>query len=137
LFELAAVRRTMFRTISQIGINYRGSALSAGSAGAVAGGDRLPYVPNPSGRDNFTALAGCDWQVHVYGGDPVALSEMCTRHKLPLHVFAWSDAARLAGLKEGAAYLIRPDGYVGFAEPEAERQKIAAYFARLHLVSRV
>jgi hypothetical protein len=65
------------------------------------------------------------------------LSEMCTRHNLPLHVFPWSEAAGQAGLKEGAAYLIRPDGYVGFAEPEAERQKIAAYFARLHLVSRV
>jgi len=137
LFELAAVRRLMFRTISQIGINYRGSALSAGKAGAVAGGDRLPYVPTPSGRDNFAALASRNWQVHVYGGNPVSLNEMCARHNLPLHVFAWSDAAREAGLKEGAAYLVRPDGYVGFAEPEAERQRIAAFFARLHLVSRV
>jgi 2-polyprenyl-6-methoxyphenol hydroxylase-like FAD-dependent oxidoreductase len=137
LFELAAVRRAMFRTISQIGINYRGSSLSSGQAGAVAGGDRLPYVPAASGPDNFAALASCSWQVHVYGGNAVSLSEMCTRHNLPLHVFPWSEAAGQAGLKEGAAYLIRPDGYVGFAEPEAERQKIAAYFARLHLVSRV
>jgi 2-polyprenyl-6-methoxyphenol hydroxylase-like FAD-dependent oxidoreductase len=137
LFELRAVRQLMFRTVSQIGINYRDSALSAGKAGAVAGGDRLPYVAAPSGRDNFAALASRRWQVHVYGGDAVSLSEMCARHNLPLHVFAWSDAAGQAGLKEGAAYLIRPDGYVGFAEPAAERQKIAAFFARLHLVSRV
>jgi 2-polyprenyl-6-methoxyphenol hydroxylase-like FAD-dependent oxidoreductase len=137
LFELTPVRRLMFKTISQIGITYRGSPLSSGKAGAVAGGDRLPYVAGPAGRDNFAALASMSWQVHVYGGDPVALSETCSRFNLPLHVFPWSEAAATAGLKEGAAYLVRPDGYVGFAEPDGERQKLAAYFARLHLVSRV
>jgi 2-polyprenyl-6-methoxyphenol hydroxylase-like FAD-dependent oxidoreductase len=137
LFELTAVRRLMFRTVSQIGINYRGSPLSSGKAGTVAGGDRLPYVAAPPGRDNFTALASLSWQVHVYGGDPVSLNETCSRLNVPLHLFPWSEAAGAAGLKEGAAYLVRPDGYVGFAEPEAERQKLAAYFARLHLVSRV
>ena len=137
LFELTAMRRLMFRTVSQIGLDYRGSPISAGKAGTVAGGDRLPYVAAPAGRDNFTALASCSWQVHVYGGNPVSLSETCSRLDLPLHVFPWSAAAAAAGLKEGAAYLVRPDGYVGFAEPAAERQKLAAYLARLHLVSRV
>jgi len=77
------------------------------------------------------------WQVHVYGGNPVSLSETCSRLDLPLHVFPWSAAAAAAGLEEGAAYLVRPDGYVGFAEPAGERQQLAAYLAGLHLVSRV
>ena len=34
----------MFRTISQTAVNYRGSSLSEGRAGAVHGGDRLPWV---------------------------------------------------------------------------------------------
>jgi 2-polyprenyl-6-methoxyphenol hydroxylase and related FAD-dependent oxidoreductases len=46
LFRFASTRRFMFRTISQIVINYRNSALSAGQAGQVHGGDRLPWVKN-------------------------------------------------------------------------------------------
>ena len=46
-------------------------------------------------------------------------------------------AGPLDGPKQEGLIGERPDGYVGFAEPAAERQKIAAYFARLHLVSRV
>ena len=34
----------MFRTVSQTSVNYRGSSLSEGRAGAVHGGDRLPWV---------------------------------------------------------------------------------------------
>jgi hypothetical protein len=37
-------RRITFRTISQTAINYRRSILSDGHAGAVHGGDRLPWV---------------------------------------------------------------------------------------------
>ena len=44
LFAFRAVRRFMFRTISQTAVNYRGSSLSEGRAGAVHGGDRLPWV---------------------------------------------------------------------------------------------
>ena len=110
---------------------------SPGKAGTVAGGDRLPWVPAASGADNFTALKSCNWQVHLYGGDPVSLSESCARLNLPLQVYPWSEAAGRAGLAEGAAYLIRPDGDVGLADPQAQRTTIAAYWARLHLPSRV
>src|SRR5262249_50812944 len=58
LMPRAAVRRFLFRTVSQIGVHYRASPLSAGAAGAVRGGDRLPWVatgPGP-GQDNFAPL---------------------------------------------------------------------------------
>jgi hypothetical protein len=32
-----------------------------------------------------------------------------------MHVFGWNEAARRAGLAAGAVYLVRPDGYVGWA----------------------
>ena len=44
LTRFRAVRRLMFRTVSQIAVNYRASPLSEGWAGAVHGGDRLPWV---------------------------------------------------------------------------------------------
>ena len=70
LVELTAVRRFMFRTVSQTAVNYRGSSLSEGHAGTVHGGDRLPWVKadvNDTAADNFTPLTSLDWQVHVYG----------------------------------------------------------------------
>ncbi len=60
------VREYLFRTVSQIMLNYRGGPLSGGAAGHVQGGDRLPWV-RIDGADNFASLAGMDWQVHVYG----------------------------------------------------------------------
>ena len=42
--KLPSLRRVMFRTISQTAVHYRGSSLSERRAGAVHGGDRLPWV---------------------------------------------------------------------------------------------
>src|SRR6202165_445857 len=61
-----AVREYIFRTVSQITLNYRNGPLSRGAAGHVHGGDRLPWAPI-DGTDNFNTLATMDWQVHVYG----------------------------------------------------------------------
>src|ERR1700687_5074186 len=38
-----AVREYLFRTVSQVMLNYRGGPLSRGTAGHVHGGDRLPW----------------------------------------------------------------------------------------------
>src|ERR1700730_7096631 len=73
LVALKAVRRFMFRTVSQTGMNYRGSSVSEGRVGAVHGGDRLPWVKtdqNRVGADNFRSLTSLDWQVHVNGAAP-------------------------------------------------------------------
>ena len=44
MFSSRALRRILFRTISQVNVNYRGSSLSRGRVGPVRGGDRLPWV---------------------------------------------------------------------------------------------
>src|SRR6266849_8242519 len=56
LVALEAVREYLFRTVSQITLNYRGTPLSVGSAGHVHGGDRLPWVRGEGG-DNFASLS--------------------------------------------------------------------------------
>ncbi|MGH7187800.1 MAG: FAD-dependent monooxygenase [Acetobacteraceae bacterium] len=51
-------RRFLFRTASQITLNYRDGPLSRGVAGKIRGGDRLPWV-RAGGEDNFSeASAG-------------------------------------------------------------------------------
>jgi 2-polyprenyl-6-methoxyphenol hydroxylase-like FAD-dependent oxidoreductase len=127
LASLKAVRRLMFRTISQTTIHYRGSPLSGGAAGRVRGGDRLPWVPLDGADDNFTPLASLDWQLHVYGDARTEIVEVCRQRRLALHVFPWQDAMRRAGLRRHAGYLIRPDGHVGFADPTADAAKLQAY----------
>ena len=84
---------------------------SATHAGRVRTGDRLPWLPASNGdEDNFAPLAARAWQLHVYGE---VAAELRDHVRVPLHAFAWSEAARVAGLAQGVPYLIRPDGYVG------------------------
>src|SRR5438270_286579 len=130
LFSLPAVRRFMFRTVSQTAINYRGSALSEGRAGAVHGGDRLPWVRadvNGVGEDNFTPLTSLNWQVHVYGRATSEVQAVCDRRTLPLHVFAWRPEMGRAGLRRNAVYLVRPDGYVALADPAGSAAAVTSY----------
>jgi 2-polyprenyl-6-methoxyphenol hydroxylase-like FAD-dependent oxidoreductase len=128
LFRLAPVRRFLFRTVSQINVNYRNSPLSEGAAGGVRGGDRLPWVQTGPGKDNFAPLASLTWQVHVYGEPRRGLAEVCAELQLPLHRFAWQSEMRRAGLLRAALYLVRPDGYIALAAPDADPERLRAYF---------
>jgi hypothetical protein len=127
-----AVRRLMFRTVSQTAVNYRGSSLSEGHAGAVHGGDRLPWV-EPSVRtddgvkDNFAPLTALDWQVHVYGDAAAKIRVLCEERKIPLHVFPWRPEMDRAGLQRDAVYLVRPDGYVAMAAAERGAAAVVGY----------
>src|ERR1700736_1075267 len=112
-FEL--VREFIFRTVSQITLNYRGCPLSAGSAGHVHGGDRLPWV-SIDGKDNFATLTAMTWQIHVYGTASAELTARCADHDVSLHVFDWRSEHAAAGLARDALYLLRPDTYVALAD---------------------
>ncbi len=127
LFRISPLRRFLFKTLSQIVVNYRHSRLSEGAAGAVRGGDRLPWVETAPGQDNFAPLASIAWQVHVYGEAPTGLTEVCSERGLPLHVFAWQPNMGRSGLRRGALYLVRPDGYVALADPRADPARLRAY----------
>lgn len=122
------LRRLMFRTISQIGIKYRKSFLSAGVAGEVHGGDRLPWVPMGA-ADNFAPLTSMTWQAHVYGEPRLGAKAVCDELRLPLHTFAWTPEAERAGLARSAFYLVRPDGYVALADRDGDAAGLRAYLA--------
>ena len=127
--RLSSLRRLMFRTISQTAVNYRGSSLSEGRAGAVHGGDRLPWVADVNGldEDNFTPLISLDWQVHVYGDASPEIRSACDERRLPLHAFPWRPEMGRTGLRRDAIYLVRPDGYVALADPEGSAATVTRY----------
>jgi 2-polyprenyl-6-methoxyphenol hydroxylase-like FAD-dependent oxidoreductase len=126
--RLGAFRRLLFRTVSQTQVNYRKSPLSAGTAGKVHGGDRLPWVALGSSEDNFAPLTSLKWQVHVYGEAKGGVRDACVELRLPLHVFAWQSGMRRAGFHNGAVYLVRPDGYIALADPSADPARLRQYF---------
>jgi hypothetical protein len=118
----------MFRTVSQTAVNYRESSLSAGRAGEIHGGDRLPWVKwQSNGSDNFAPLTSLQWQVHIYGDENAELRSLCEERALSLHVFPWSPEAGRAGLQRDAAYLLRPDGYVALADGHGSGATLTAY----------
>jgi 2-polyprenyl-6-methoxyphenol hydroxylase-like FAD-dependent oxidoreductase len=123
----APVREFMFRTVSQITLNYRRGPLSRGAAGHVHGGDRLPWAP-VDGVDNFERLTTIGWQVHVYGSASAELAAWCTAQNVPLHIFDWRSEYEVAGLARDALYLLRPDTYVALADGSGAPNALDRYF---------
>jgi hypothetical protein len=126
--RLAAVRALMFRTVSQIAVAYPKSALSAGAAGRVQGGDRMAWVETAS-FDNFADLDPRSWHVEVHGQVRQTLKDWCAMNGVVLHEHRWTAAAEKAGVKRNAAYLLRPDGYVALAAPGGSDRALERYFA--------
>ena len=129
LFRLPAMRRLFFRTVSQINVSYHDSALSEGKTGAIVAGDWLPWI-RMNGSDNFAPLTALRWQVHVYGHARKELAAACSALGIALYEFEWNKAARDAGVSDGGLYLIRPDGYIGLADAEADVSRLRNYVAR-------
>ena len=99
----------------------------ANPSGDVHGGDRLPWV-KVDGLDNYDPLNAMVWQVHVYGGAGGAVRSWCRHHGLPLHEFAWRRQYGETGFAEDALYLVRPDGYVAFADQSGSADALQRYF---------
>ncbi|SFB64164.1 2-polyprenyl-6-methoxyphenol hydroxylase [Rhizobium sp. NFR07] len=126
--RLEPVREFMFRTVSQIMINYRDGYLSVGEAGQVHGGDRLPWLDTGNGRSNYDEFTKLCWQVQVYGYAGYAVEDWCSRNAIPLQVFPWQPACEDAGLARDAVYLLRPDSYVAAAFHGASTEALERYF---------
>jgi hypothetical protein len=128
-----AAREFLFRTVGQLTLNYRGGPLSAGKAGHVHGGDRLPYV-SVGGSDNYASLAAIAWQVHVYGTPSAEVASWCAANGLTSHVFDWCAEHLAAGLERDAIYLLRPDGYVALADMSGKAGPLQRYLEEREIV---
>ena len=99
--KIDAARHAMFHTVAQIEIAYGDSVVSAGRAGEVKGGDRLPWA-GKDGDDNFVPLVLLDWQVHVYGNASAELTASCRQAAQTRPAIQRSLTAILTGMKSFA-----------------------------------
>ena len=119
LFQRPAIRRYLFRVVSQTRITYRNTPLNSGSLGALHGGDRLPWLRQ---QDNYSTGKTLDWQLHCYGDARLDLLAWCERYKIPLHFFSPA-----APIRSGALCLIRPDGYIGWIGHSSDLPGLTRY----------
>lgn len=127
LTRFTATKHLLFRTVSQIRINYRASTMSHGRAGQLEGGDRLPFI---AGIDNHAVLNSVNWQIHVFGGVPDTLANMASAINLSLATFQLSPSARHKGFRPNTAYLVRPDGYIGLVFNADDSDSLGSYVAK-------
>ncbi|GAB3824700.1 FAD-dependent monooxygenase [Hymenobacter jeollabukensis] len=120
LLRVPALRRLLFRILSQTGIHYPDSPLSQGRAGRARGGDRLPWAPEP----RYEPLRQPGWQLLSLGKPTAALRTWAARQPLPLTVVPPGQ-----GEAAGTIYLVRPDGYLGLVAPRFDEPQFSAYAA--------
>ena len=87
-------------------------------------------------QDNFVPLTSMDWQIHVYGIAAPEIQAVCDARRLPLHVFPWRSEIHQTGLSRDAVYLVRPEGYVAFADAEPSAKAVAGYLDAREIVTR-
>ncbi|MFF9348196.1 FAD-dependent monooxygenase [Streptomyces sp. NPDC014734] len=95
------------RATQQLGLGYRGGPLSVGRAGALHSGDRAPDGPTADGRRLFDVFRGPHFTLLAVGTD----AELPLRDGGPVRVHR-------TGVHEAygrGLFLIRPDGYIGWA----------------------
>ena len=140
------VRRLAFRTISQIGIRYRKSPLSQTLPGVPKGapvvGDRFPWLKlrlraNGPVEDLFEKLDDTRFNLIVTGQPAPSVEgsgfgSLLHVHAVPEDEHNARELARV-GISGLAFYLLRPDGYIGFAGTRVQPDAVSRYFSERHI----
>lgn len=135
-FRLGAVRKFVFPRVSQIGINYRHSALSdhdGDGAFAVKAGDRMPYflVDGTSVYDKLRSpkfhLIRFEESAADAGSDPGGdMSGFVDTHKIVI-----DENVRAAfGTDRDFNVLLRPDNYIATMSTDSSLAPIDSYLSR-------
>jgi 2-polyprenyl-6-methoxyphenol hydroxylase-like FAD-dependent oxidoreductase len=141
-----SVQRAAFKTISQIGIRYRESALSkdlgSPAENAPHAGDRFPWLhlrfqPQGPREDLFQRLDDTRFNLLVIGQPAPSLEGLGLGDMLQVHAVP-SDPENNAALAAVSIagpsyYLLRPDGHVGLSGTVLQESDLKRWIAQPHL----
>jgi len=136
-------QKLAFRSISQIGIRYRGSPLSETLAGlpegAPRGGDRFPWLrlkfqANGAAEDLFRRLDDTRFNLLVIGQPaPAVAADGLVRVHAVADDPSNANELAAAGITGPAFYLLRPDGHVALAGTRLEAGVVARCLSAHHI----
>ena len=140
------VRKMLFKSVSQIRIEYPHSSLSLGKAGRIKAGDRCPYgMLVRSGQSiSFYDLikeAGVKpFTLCTFNTDKPEMKspEMDLFNFLSIETgTANREALTQLGFPDSFVMLLRPDNYIGFIAPAANAEEIADFLNRRYFIQPV
>lgn len=135
ILSIESVRKKFFIMISQIGINYRDSSLSAegGEDFEIKAGDRMPFflVEGKSIYDQLRApkfhlIRFSDGQ-SVAGADELG-ADLVDHHVIPIY----PHVAELFGTSKSFNVLLRPDNYVAYISTETSLRPVSRYLTEVY-----
>lgn len=138
ILHLGAIQRLIFPLVSQIGITYRDSSLSAheGDAGfKVKAGDRMPYLLI-DGVSVYDRLRQPKFHLLVFSDGQSVHQELKTKlereyaelvdcYVLPLH----PRVTEIFGTERSFSLLLRPDNHIGFISPKISFEAVRIYLS--------
>jgi 2-polyprenyl-6-methoxyphenol hydroxylase-like FAD-dependent oxidoreductase len=148
--RINALKKNIFKGLSQIGISYHKYSLASGSTSKIKAGQRLPYVKltSGSGESNvYDLLKAPSFHVLIclvteIENDqlqklstslpeilPGLIKPIVIDHKQKSALHTW-------GVKTNSLIIIRPDNYIGCIINNLEIEKVSAWFNEKILASR-
>lgn len=132
-----AVKRAIFPLVSQIGINYRDSSLSADRSGFdIRAGDRMPWF-EIEGASIYDRLHDPGFHLLLFLNDQVEVpplpDDLMQRwmEMIDTHVFSMNETISQAfGTTKPFFVLLRPDNYIGLISTEFSPELIVKYLDR-------
>jgi 2-polyprenyl-6-methoxyphenol hydroxylase-like FAD-dependent oxidoreductase len=144
ILSIDAVKKRFFRLISQIGITYRESSLSAHDGDEefeIKAGDRMPYFL-VDGRSVYDKLRAPKFHLLSFsdGQSDYAAEYRKTRDEIESKYSSLIDCcviplythvAELFGTNKSFTVLLRPDNYIAFISPETSRGGLVVYLKEI------
>jgi 2-polyprenyl-6-methoxyphenol hydroxylase-like FAD-dependent oxidoreductase len=126
-----SVKKFIFPLVSQIGINYRNSSLSANNGSfKVKAGDRLPFF-TIDGASIYEKLKEPKFHLLTFfdgANQPpeLAADESLDRYEFPLY----PNVAELFGATQTFSLVLRPDNYIGLITEDLTGEDLRQYLNR-------
>ena len=132
IFNLDAVRRFVFPTLSQIGINYRHSSLSDHDGDEdfdVKAGDRMPYFL-VDGQNVFDRLRQPKFHFLAFSNNPSTCRNELDSELVDFTALAISpEVEEIFGTNRDFSLLLRPDNHVGVISSTISSANVREYLS--------